>query len=414
MQAHRAFARIALALACAWGLHACLWNRPREAGAPRWWKGNTHTHTLWSDGDGAPQQVVEWYRDAGYDFLVLSDHNVLAQGERWFPVAPGTRLTEERLDELIACQPKGDVEWREGAAGLELRLQTLSELRARFERAGEFLLVCGEEVTSDFEGAPVHVNALNTREVLGAQQAESVRDLLARTLRAIEEQGRRLGVPTLAHLNHPNYQWGVSWEDLAAVPETRYFEVYNGHPGAADGGDAEHPSTERMWDLILARRLTELDLGLVYGMATDDSHHYHAESPDLCNSGRGWIVVRARELCAAALLEAMRRGDFYASSGVEIEDVRTDAQACVVSVRARAGETATTRFYGTRRTSAGVGEPGELLLLTVADPARYEFAGDELYVRAVVTSNLPHPRARAAGELQQAWLQPVLGPAHAR
>jgi hypothetical protein len=26
---------------------------------PRWWKGNTHTHTLWSDGDGAPELVVD-------------------------------------------------------------------------------------------------------------------------------------------------------------------------------------------------------------------------------------------------------------------------------------------------------------------------------------------------------------------
>lgn len=93
-----------LALSCAWGLHACL------GGAPRWWKGNTHAHTLWSDGDSAPRQVVEWYRDAGYDFLVLSDHTLLAQGERWFPVAPDSRLTEERLDDLIACRPRADGE----------------------------------------------------------------------------------------------------------------------------------------------------------------------------------------------------------------------------------------------------------------------------------------------------------------
>ena len=41
---------------------------------PRWWKGNTHTHTLWSDGDGAPELVAGLYKEAGYHFLVLSDH----------------------------------------------------------------------------------------------------------------------------------------------------------------------------------------------------------------------------------------------------------------------------------------------------------------------------------------------------
>ena len=56
----------------------------------RWWKGNLHTHTLWSDGDGFPEMVVEWYRNAGYHFLALSDHNVLSQGQRWMTLAAVT------------------------------------------------------------------------------------------------------------------------------------------------------------------------------------------------------------------------------------------------------------------------------------------------------------------------------------
>src|SRR4051794_5106800 len=43
--------------------------------APRWWKGNLHTHTLWSDGDDFPEMVAEWYRTHDYNFLALSDHN---------------------------------------------------------------------------------------------------------------------------------------------------------------------------------------------------------------------------------------------------------------------------------------------------------------------------------------------------
>ena len=52
----------------------------------RWWKGNLHTHSLWSDGDDYPEMIVGWYRDNGYDFIGLSDHNVLAEGERWIDV----------------------------------------------------------------------------------------------------------------------------------------------------------------------------------------------------------------------------------------------------------------------------------------------------------------------------------------
>src|SRR5215207_7794564 len=40
-----------------------------------WYKGNTHTHTTNSDGDSSPGVVARWYRDAKYDFLVLTDHD---------------------------------------------------------------------------------------------------------------------------------------------------------------------------------------------------------------------------------------------------------------------------------------------------------------------------------------------------
>jgi hypothetical protein len=53
---------------------------------PRWWKGNTHSHSWWSDGDAPPEVVAAWYRDHGYNFLVISDHNILARGDKWFAV----------------------------------------------------------------------------------------------------------------------------------------------------------------------------------------------------------------------------------------------------------------------------------------------------------------------------------------
>ena len=42
-----------------------------------WFRGNLHTHTTNSDGDSPPDEVVAWYRDAGYDFLALTDHDLL-------------------------------------------------------------------------------------------------------------------------------------------------------------------------------------------------------------------------------------------------------------------------------------------------------------------------------------------------
>src|SRR5262245_32554540 len=55
-----------------------------EAGAPgRWFKGNLHTHSLWSDGNDYPEMIADWYKRNGYQFLALSDHNVLQEGVKW-------------------------------------------------------------------------------------------------------------------------------------------------------------------------------------------------------------------------------------------------------------------------------------------------------------------------------------------
>ena len=50
----------------------------------RWYRGNTHTHSLWSDGNDFPDMIADWYRSHGYHFLALSDHNILSAGDRWF------------------------------------------------------------------------------------------------------------------------------------------------------------------------------------------------------------------------------------------------------------------------------------------------------------------------------------------
>ena len=43
--------------------------------APNWYKGNMHTHTLWSDGQAFPEQAVDDYQQRGYHFLSLTEHN---------------------------------------------------------------------------------------------------------------------------------------------------------------------------------------------------------------------------------------------------------------------------------------------------------------------------------------------------
>ncbi len=51
-----------------------------DTGGRRWWKGNLHTHTLWSDGDQFPEVVVDWYKKHHYEG---SELNVARPGRGW-------------------------------------------------------------------------------------------------------------------------------------------------------------------------------------------------------------------------------------------------------------------------------------------------------------------------------------------
>lgn len=54
----------------------------------RWYKGNLHTHTTQSDGRLSPAEVMNWHAENGYDFLAITDHNVVTSPELFSPCPP--------------------------------------------------------------------------------------------------------------------------------------------------------------------------------------------------------------------------------------------------------------------------------------------------------------------------------------
>lgn len=391
----------------------------------RWWKGNLHTHSYWSDGQDYPEMIADWYKEHGYDFLAISDHNVLAEGERWIQpknVPDG----EERLARYRTRFGKA-VEERELAGKREVRLKTFKEYSRMLESPGRFLMIPAEEITDRVPGREVHVGAVNTREPIAPRGGATVREVLQNNINAVNEQCRRLGLPMLAHVNHPNFTWSLTAEDIAALSGEEFFEVYNGHPGVANHGDGEHTSTERMWDIILALRLNEPKPRLIYGIATDDAHQYRAVAPKMANPGRGWIMVRAPRLDAESLIKAMEKGDFYASTGVRLKDVRADRSGLRLRIAPEKGAHYRTQFIGTRRGANLASEPvvdakgqalattrhygpaiGEVLAEVEGVNPGYAFRGDERYVRAVVRADKPQANATFAGDVESAWTQPAL------
>ncbi len=397
-----------------------------EASGTRWWKGNLHTHTLWSDGDDYPEMVAAWYKDHGYHFLGLSDHNLQQQGQRWLTVT-ANKGGGEALSRYRAKFGPDRVEERTWLGTNQVRLQPYSEFAPLLDEPGRFLMVPSEEITSGHMAFPVHINATNLRELVPGRGGSNVLDVMQGTVDAVLKQRGRTGQPMFPHINHPNFGWGITAEDLMRVVGERFFEVYNGHPSVHNEGDPTRAGMERVWDIVLTWRLGVLGLPPMFGFAVDDSHNYHAEGGALSNPGRGWLRVRARTLSAESLVASLERGDFYATSGVELEDQRRDGRRVTLRITARPGVSYRTQFIGTRRGFKAGSEPvrnaagekvratgrydagiGEVFAEVDGPVATYEMKGDELYVRAKVTSSQMKVNPYVKGETEAAWVQPVI------
>ena len=396
----------------------------------RWWKGNLHTHTLWSDGNDFPEMVAEWYRDHDYHFLALSDHNTLSQGTRWMPVEEVDRRS--RGDAMAAYLERWGDTWVQtrdnpDTGAPEVRLKPLTEYRALVEERDRFIMIQGEEITDSFDRKPVHLNASNLAERIEPRHGDSVRETIRNNVRALIDQAEQTGRVAMIHLNHPNFGYAVTAEDIADVVEERFFEVFNGHSGVHNLGNDDRPGTEEIWDIANTIRIASLDAPPLDALAVDDSHSYHGHSP-VSVPGRGWIMVRARHLTPESIIHAIERGDFYASTGVTLQSIDFDDDSRRIDIRiaAEPGVSYVTRFIGTRRGVPLDSAPrtdadgnqidttrryspriGETLAEVEGPNPTYQLAGDELYVRAVVTSDATPDRPTRENEAEKAWTQPV-------
>ena len=115
----------------------------------RFWRGNLHTHSNLSDGALNPEQVIAAYRDAGYDFMQLSEH--FLDRFNW-PIADTRRWRTNDFTTLIGAELHamgtgvGEL-WHIVGAGLPLDFaaprpsESGPQLAARARAAGAFVAI---------------------------------------------------------------------------------------------------------------------------------------------------------------------------------------------------------------------------------------------------------------------------------
>ena len=338
----------------------------------KWWRGQVHVHTNWTDAGDA----VKWYKRAGYNFAIITDLNYATNvaGLQQFYDAPGRFCV---------------------IGGIELNKEVPTFGDKIYDMEG-------------YGGTPGDIKEFKDplTNYINLPADESAAAAYNRQAKMIRDVG---GIPAIAH---PNLNWSATAGDILKTDPNliRHFEVSTAEPGMNDLGGGGHPSTEEMWDQVLSSGRA------LYGLAADDAHHFYDFAPQNffheaapatvypALPGRTSIYVYAKELTPEAIIAAIDRGDFYAvkhhlTFPIQFEDYRVDKngiQIVLPKIDKDVGWSLPGHNNAAYRTFF-IGKDGKVLKVDESLTPAYEFKGDELYVRARVECS----------DGAVAWTQPV-------
>lgn len=238
----------------------------------RFYKGNLHTHTVWSDGRITAEEVVELFKKKGYHFISISDHEIYCRTEEFntdhFITIPG--MERAGLKPFLNHNPTHHL-------GV-IDDPTVAAQGDRYSHLQRF------PVPLPWEGD------------------HSVQDLI--------DELRLNG--NLVIYNHPEWSLAqfdtmVKYDGLLAV------EIYN---HSTEWTPATSYGTA-YWDYALQQGKR------IYATASDDSH-YHVEEWKIPEYGGGWVQIQTEALTHLDLVKGLKAGSYYSSSGPEIYDLRVE------------------------------------------------------------------------------------------
>jgi predicted metal-dependent phosphoesterase TrpH len=232
-----------------------------KRGDGRFFRGNLHCHSKRSDGTVEPDEVAAAYRQAGYDFIVISDH------------------FEAEYDWLVTD--------------------------TRHLRDGGFTTIVGAELSSE---------AWDARTVYWVVAAGLPLDFEppdpAAHAAAIERAHAEGAFVVMLHPGLNNLPLAAV-DELPAIDAVDAVEVYNHN--MAMGASADRAHGAYMLDGLLEQGRR------VLVNAGDDAHFGHP-----ADRFGGWVEVHAEALDPDALLESLKAGAYYSTQGPRIEELVVD------------------------------------------------------------------------------------------
>ena len=290
------------------------------------YKGNLHMHTTRSDGHWDPDAAIRIYQEHGYDFLALTDHRNPSTGTKWDNSQDAEAVPSDHLLLLPG------VEWDTGNG-----------------HTSPVYHIIG--VGMDRETAPLYDNGLPTPQTI------------------IDEIHAAGGQAILCHpawsVMDPNEMY-----DLHGFMGCEIHNAVSGPPS-----NPERDDSSLYFDQWATHGL------LVPAMAADDAHDY---PHDACIS---FLMLGAKSLCKKAVMEALIRGDYYATQGPQFTEIVREEE----EIRVRCSADVTEAFIYTN----WIWCPDRYQKVT-GGSFRYSVTPNDRYVRIEIRD----------GEGRRAWCSP--------
>lgn len=247
---------------------------PREG---HFYKANLHCHSTDSDGRFTPEELCAAYKEHGYSVLAITDHNLMKDRRELcrddFLVLHGYEYNHEPMSVKGRC----------------VHLGLIAKDPENFP-----------ELISDAFSGPACAET-------DAEFTDHINDIIKRAT----DDGF---LPIYNHMrwSHECEADLLGYEGFFAMELFNYFSEVLG-----------------IEEYNLSAYLTKLRQGArIFGVMTDDNHNMSSvpvwglgEMNPWNMSFGGYIQIKAKELTYKSIIEAMERGDFYASSGPEIREL---------------------------------------------------------------------------------------------
>jgi hypothetical protein len=227
-----------------------------------------------SDGKFTPEEIKKMYMERGYSAVAYTDHRV--------------------------CKPHNEL------------------------TDGSFVALTGVEIAFGIrQASSIHVCGISRNPDKELLIENEIKDDVELVNNGIKELNRQDFITTL---NHPRWS-GMSAEVMSKIEGVSNMEVANGFEMIQDG----YGDSSACYELELRRGRHAAPF------ATDDSHTASAPGVPGYEYFRGFTVIKAKELTYEALISALDSGDYYASTGPILKNLRIEDGILYVECSAVSG-----------------------------------------------------------------------------